>query len=386
MRWLSLLLGLGGALLLFVLVRAQLDGGGPDGGPSGGEGGAAARSASGMAMLADYRCRRGETRRVVVRGVEDGYSVAGVEPAGLHPRLRGVDLETYPRQVGYDDPDVDGEVSDHFELPARVGSARLAIRFRPNGDNANDHIRIGDLATTRRGAPPAAHAIYAAPVGLLSRGRGWSQRGDLYWAELADLKMASGRTLLDLVRSGDGTRTIDVTLGDDTAVDFMAMAYCEQPAGGHGLTLAHQSRLDGMSPGVVAFDCRDDRPGGTACDPITGDQACEAALPLLCYRDRDLPAPKGVPKMQAELMTRSWSGGEVAATAPVAGTRFATIAEADRHCAHSFGKDWRVAEWHLGGRGWGFSARDGGRRFAGRYWVDIRGASYGTCWRRSHDD
>lgn len=381
MRWFAAILGLVTVGLLYVLVRAQLA---PDGQAS--LFGAGGPAANGMALLEDYRCRRGETRRVVVRGGEDGFSVAGDERAGFHPRLAPLEVERVARQVGYDDGDMDGEVADHFELPSRIASARFMLRLRPIGDNSNDSLRIGDLTSASLGSAPSKRNMAYASILDLARGAPWSRRGEVFWADIADLRTARGQTLLEFIQAGSGPKIIDVSVGDDTAVDFMAMAWCERPPGGKGLSFAHLDTLATMRADHVAFECRDDRPGGRACDPINGDHRCDAELPLLCYRDLGLPAPTGFPAAQAEIMTRRWSGGEVAATAPVAGDRFATIGAADRYCAGQFGEGWRVAEWHVSGRGWGFSARSGGRRFSGRYWVDIRGAPYGTCWRRDHGE
>jgi hypothetical protein len=376
MRWLSLLLALVAAVLAVVLGRDLVNGlAGPE-----------SRPASGKAVLEAFRCRPGETRRVAVRGVEDNYSPLGNEPArGLHPRLAGLDFDKSP-PTDFDSATPDTEVADYFELPATTASAIIVMRLKAIVDNANDPILIGDRSTGARGQTPTGHRSFAGLISDLRRRLGWKGSGDVYWAALADLPTTSGGTVLGLVQGAGGTAPLDVVVGDDTAVDFMAVAYCLRPPGETGVTLAHLLLAEAPAPELAGFECRDASADGPRCDPIVGDRSCRGELPLLCFRDLNAPAPTGFKGAAADLMTRRWSGGEVAATAPVRGDRFATIAEADRYCAAQFGKDWRVAEWHLGGSGWGFSARSGGRRFSGRYWIDIRGAPYGTCWRRDHDD
>jgi hypothetical protein len=69
-------------------------------------------------------------------------------------------------------------------------------------------------------------------------------------------------------------------------------------------------------------------------------------------------------------------------TEPVAASRFATIAEANAFCSARFGREWRVADFMEGGRGFVFTATARQQVASQRAWVDIRDQPYGACWRR----
>lgn len=342
------------------------------------------RPESGMALLADYRCRPGETRRVVVRGVEDRFSPAGDEAAGPHPRLVELDYESEPRQVGYDAATPDAGLSDFFPVPPSVVSAIFVTRLRPIAENSNDAIWLGDNATGEQGVPASRQRRFAGILPELESRHGWKRNGDLYWTDLATVRLGTHETLLAHLQSPASPGVVDLNIGDDTAVDFAAMAWCERPPSGKGVTLAHVPQIRDRTGSAVNFDCRDPRPGGLRCDPITGDTPCEERRPLLCYRERNSAAPMALHPFQAEGLPRSWTGGDLAATEPVRASRFRTIGEADGFCAARFGPGWRVAEWHDGGRGWSLGGTGQRRSFSGRYWIDVRGAPYGTCWRRNH--
>lgn len=329
---------------------------------------------SGMALIDDYRCRPGETRKVVVRGIEDDYARAGDEPARLRRSLWPRYAQHLAISTDYDTHRPDQVLSDWFEAPTNVASALLVIKFRAVGDNFNDALSIGDLFPSR---------IFTSPPGELGKRPGWKRSGDLHWAEIGQIELRTGGSLLDLVRSGGAENGIDLQVSDDTAVDFAALVRCEAPLRRDGVTLEAIDTSSLRMKGVAAFACRRDDFASLNCDPFVGDRSCRSDLPLLCFRDLSLPTPRDAVQFNAALNMR-WSGGEVAATEPLKAGQFATISDADRHCAKRFGQGWRVAEWHGGGVGYGFTARGGGREFSGRYWVDIRGAPYGTCWSRDH--
>ena len=330
---------------------------------------------TGMALLEAHQCRLGETKVVDVRGVEDGFSPQGEEPMRMNPRLEGVDLNHAGPLVDYDSSDYDSVRWDYFEWPSLTVSGVFVIGLKRLGDN--DELSIGDATTFD---PDAARSrTFRAYMPNLVKD-GWRRSGDVYWTEIENLHLQSDESLIDLIGEADGARRIDVSIGDDTMVDFMAAAVCVRPAGGKGLTFWNSHRLETPDYEIAVFNC--DSMTEPDCNPFVGDQPCEREWPLLCYRDLGLPAHRFDSMSEEEMGARRWSGGEVAATLPVRGARFRTIAEADRYCADSFGEGWRVAEWHLGGNAKTFSARTGGRRFSGRFWVDIRGAPYGTCWGR----
>ncbi len=336
---------------------------------------------SGMAVIEAYACNHGETKRVAIRGVEDNYAPGNDEPASLHPRLENVDFQRGAAPADFDTIQSDTSVVDHFEIAPNTASAIVVVKAKPLGDNANDGIAIGDLATRIIGAKQSETRVYTEHFTRLGQTTRWGRSGDLYWASLGDLPLPSGGTLLELIRSSGRSRVVDVEVADDTTVDFIATAACEHPPNAHGVTVRHVDEVTPAGNEVALFDCK----ALAHCTPYTGNRPCTDQLPLLCYIDRQRPTPPAALPDPA-ILVRTWSGGEVAATAPVSAGTFKTIADADEHCAKQFGENWRVAEWHLGGKGASFSAMTGGRRFAGEYWIDIRGTRYGSCWKRDAND
>lgn len=367
MRWAAALLGIVAAALLIGLLTALLSSNAVD----------TYAPSSGMTLIEAHHCRPAETKHVLVRGIEDDYSSTGAEPARVHPRLAGLDLDVEFTAASFDSAPPDTFVTDFFEFPAGIVSGLIVIKMRPNGDNANDHVSIGDFETRLRSTPPDRSRVYNDELRRLALSKGWKSVRDLYWVSMADLPLNAGETVLDLATAARGSRIVDITVGEDTVVDFVAAVACERPKTRAGVTLVHREATP--ANGIAAFACKGFF-GIPDCNPYAGDHSCSARLPLLCHRDRNLAAP--LSDSVSNDANRFWTGGEVAATPPVAGDSFKTIAEADAHCASHLDAGWRVAEWHMGGGGWNLTARSGGRTFAGRYWIDIRNQPYATCWRR----
>lgn len=346
---------------------------------------------SAMAVLEDYRCHPAETRRLVVRGVEDNYRAAGEENARLHPRL---DPETFDvphwRLARYDEAQGDAMFVDYLESPSDIASGLLVIRMRPIGDNANDEIRIGDLKSFVK--PAARRSVYRATMDQIEKNEAWRRAGDVYSASLEDLDMHDGRALIDLVRESEpDAAPIDILIADDTAVDVIGLAVCERPERKLGVTLRAFESMAIPERKVVSFACYMAGAPSPQCNAYRGDNPCTESLPLLCYRDLDAPAPDvagaaAIPRDWSGISV-DWSGGEIAVTTPVVGAGFATIGDADAHCATTFGAGWRVADWHLSAEGFQIMGYvDDPAKFTGdrsRAWIDIKDQPYATCWRRS---
>jgi hypothetical protein len=117
--------------------------------------------------------------------------------------------------------------------------------------------------------------------------------------------------------------------------------------------------------------------GCKGCDPYRGDTPCATKLPLLCFIYEGTEGPPTLDQRKAKF---SWSGGRVAVTDPVAAETFPTLMDANNYCKNSFGKDWRVAEFHDGFGGWSFFAA-GSLPKDTRFWVDINDQR-ANCWSR----
>lgn len=346
---------------------------------------------SGMALLQAYRCHRAETKHIVVRGVEDGFSPQGHEPIRIHPRIATPRLISMAVGGSYDNSQMDRFVIDYFELPSNVSRGLFVVGLRANGANDNDSIQIGDLGTML--SVDEEPRIFQELVPRLASADGWQKHGDLHYAEFDAIRFrrsattlrrgpsfrpAAGpvRTLLDYVRAGEAPRVVDVQIADDTSVDFMAVAYCQEPPRGTGVTLTTHGLGGEPIPGIVIFACTVGPNDQHVCDPYVGDTACETPLPIICFRAMDAPVPRNLPANHH----LHWSGGAVATTGPVPASRFATIGDVDRFCAAQFGPDWRTATYHDGGRPGLFSGFGRLDESLERAWIDIRGQPYATCW------
>lgn len=341
---------------------------------------------SGTAVIDGFTCHRAETRHVVVRGVEDNFSGQGDEPARPHPRLAGRDFILTLDESRFDNVAPDQGLSDYLEFSSRTVSGLIVMKLRPLVNNDNDIIVIGDLTTREAGVHPGRADVFSSRLPQHQASRYWKGAGDLWWVSVSDLPLASGRSLLEAIQGSDGRAIIDVHIGDDTAVDFIATVSCESPRNHTGATLRHVTSNEASARDIAVFTSLRGAPAVSAehiADPFVGDEPCSKRLPLLCYADRDSPAPEGLPPPMLTDTARHWNGGELAATTPVRGDSFRMVTEADARCAAEFGREWRTAEWADGGFMGSFAGKAGGRRFSGRYWVDIRGQPYATCWRRA---
>jgi hypothetical protein len=344
-----------------------------------------------MGVLQAHRCLKAETKHLAIRGVEDDFSSNGVETTEPHPRLAGLPIRITSsrhqlvQRATYDDLREDTQFWDHILVPAKTVSGILVVKLRPVGDTTTDSLEIGDFTTRLTSVHPSKAKLYIEEIGKLASSGVWTRQGEVYWAKLSDLRMNQGGRVIDLIASASGEAILDVSLGDDTAVDFLGLAACAAPDRTKGLTMYRIRPASRIGEDYVSFDCQPDVAGERGCDPFVGDTPCQTELPLLCVAGRDLPNPPVTSIPQGYMVERMWSGGEFAATRPVPASRFKTIADADAYCASVFGADFRTAEWHIGGPGWRFAGAGKLPLPEGRFWIDIRGQPYGTCWRRRHE-
>lgn len=83
-----------------------------------------------------------------------------------------------------------------------------------------------------------------------------------------------------------------------------------------------------------------------------GDTPCTASLPILAIKRKKLPKPEN---LVIESEYYQWSGGVIALTKPVEGTRLTSLGEAIRIIQEQLGPGWEMAEFH-DGWGWNFWA------------------------------
>ncbi|MES2933358.1 MAG: hypothetical protein V4805_07715 [Pseudomonadota bacterium] len=136
---------------------------------------------------------------------------------------------------------------------------------------------------------------------------------------------------------------------------------------GRGMTWKLYDKAE-VQKGLVLVGCN-------GCDAYRGDTTCDTQLPLLCLKKDGSPNP---PNIASDTKGRSWVGGSVMASRPVAGNRFATIAQANQYCEQTIGKGGRVAEHHDGFGDWSFYAK-GQLPKETKFWVNIQGQP-ANCW------
>ncbi|OYT91695.1 MAG: hypothetical protein CFE43_12175 [Burkholderiales bacterium PBB3] len=163
---------------------------------------------------------------------------------------------------------------------------------------------------------------------------------------------------------------------------------------GYGLTFSMAEADDKDPKDVASLTCDTtgsqtlDRPYKDACNPTVGDTSCRMVLPVLCIKKGSLSRP-------APLSGSGWTGGELAATAPVMGAVLDSEMKANVMCERDFGQGWRMAMFSDGrnypdengydhvarGDEWGLQGRVGGSGLGGtaRYWVNSQQHS-ANCW------
>lgn len=338
-----------------------------------------------------FVCPSGLTRVALVRGIEDGFAQRTPESSGMSPRLLRngfyADLadrrNSAPQLRDFDEGGTDRVLVDHFDVPGEVVSGRIVMRTKSAGaGSANDSVLIGDLDTLA--TPGLLNSERTFSVGIASFDSTATEVSDgskLIGIPLEQIFVA-GRphngsfNLLAYLGRRDHPADVDISVGDDTAVDALALLVCTKPSAARGVTFA-EHRLKPMGADVSWMGCGIDQ-SQHSCDPRTGDRVCTAPGPIACYHDGIRTAPAslsaiGVPET-------AFVGGEVRLSRPVRGNSFAHLTDANQFCVASFGPGWRVLSYHEGGGGGVVSYSHIAPRT--RALVNIRDQQYGNCWDR----
>ena len=190
-------------------------------------------------------------------------------------------------------------------------------------------------------------------------------------AEVSVETTTETETTADTEVSAETTADTEVIAETTADTEVIAETPPGPSCGKNGMTWALVATT---ASGAAKVDC-------SGCDPSFGDTCCAEERPVLCILTGTAAKPADFIE---GAQYRRWSGGEVKATPPVAGTSLRTRSEANALCATTFGAGWRVAEFH-DGVGWGLWAF-GDLSEGIRYWVDINDQPDGTCWNWSCDD
>ncbi len=345
----------------------------------------------GMDIINGYRCPSGETKRIILNGKEDGYSLEGYEPAKMHERLLAHEKyrDTEKITTDYDVKGMDKQFWDFMEVPANISSGIFVIGITSLTNDGNDIVSVGnlfDLDYSHTIRPKNATVSKLQDLGMTI---GWQQKNDIFFGELEDIKLfrepkdpSETSTLLQYIQLGQeqesATSILDIMAEDDVQVDFTALAVCEQPTNNKGITLSEYTGYKDKFPNISYLSCDDD-PTQKACNPFVGDTLCSASLPIACFKDERLKIPDEIASFGN--LKKHWSGGRLSYTQAVQGDRFETIAQANAFCTAQFGENWRVLSWHESSFN-NVTMYTKIRRPGQRSWIDIKDQPYGTCWER----
>ncbi len=350
-------------------------------------GDARAKTASetpGMDMLEAYKCHRVETKHIIIGGKEDGFSKEGDEAVAANEaqtyRFKKSSNATVFRD--YDEGGFDKQLVDKFNIPSKTAHGILVTRVRQISSLKNDHVSIGDLTADYEKGNYGGVTV-AGPV----EGYKWRFDGELISVNLQDAVFPSRvnrpRDYDDLLAYIRGAQTTErattpvyISIADDTIVDFIGFAVCEQPAENKGLTF---TSIESLAPeNGVALSCFDEN--NIACNAYAGDMLCSAELPIACFKDGMAP----MPNFPDPMFERHWSGGMTKLTPPIRGDAFTNADDVHEYCAGLFGEDWRAGSIHDSVNNYIISLGDP-IPTGTKTWVDVKGERYGNCWAHRPD-
>jgi len=327
-------------------------------------------------------CGRGETKHLIIAGIEDNFATSGSEPATKSPRVALSTTVSFPdwgTGVGnsFDGRLVNRKIFSHLNLPANVRSGKFMIGLDPIGEILNtDGMNIGNLdknmATHQN---RVAFGYNGSSWNSSNGGAAMTKIGKNHVADFSNMKLLNGGNLENYYQTS-GDTVLDVYVQDDHSVDYVAASVCTGPEK-KGMTWGIRGPEPEPVNGVAHIGCHDSN--SMSCEPYNGDTSCSTALPILCHNPMKLRKPANLNEGKWD----KWSGGIVGTTNPMAAPT--TLAQANAECVKEFGDGWRVAEHHDGfpnSSGWAFSAYGNVGTKGKRFWTDIRNQPNAVCWTR----
>jgi hypothetical protein len=346
----------------------------------------------GMDFVDNLTCEPGLKRIVEVRGHEDGFSRDGEESARIDPRLLadGVyrDFQESKKAVAqlrdYDEIGSDKVFMDYFELPPAIASLRLVFRYKTFRGFENDVVQLGDLFVDPASTSKTVNAVFVQGISDQSSFSKLSDGSRLVMLNPLALKNQDVRQsnyhFGDFLKDPSRPQQLDLSIGDDTSIDFAALISCQEPLQERGVTFS-ESHIKLAGPDVSWLSCNLDH-SLAGCDPLTGDQACSVPTPLGCYRPGTRKPDSSLLKSVGPYID-AFIGGEVRLTEPVPGDQFTGLEDANAFCRARFGHDWRVLSYHEGGASGLISYSKIAP--AARLWIDIRDQRRANCWDRNQE-
>lgn len=325
------------------------------------------------------RCERGETKHLIIAGVEDNFASSGSEPAVKSARVAAqTHTPGWNAGVGsaFDGRQVNRKIFSHLNLPANVRSGVFMIGLDPIGEIlGTDGMTFGNLSDDILTSQDRSSFGYTGSSWVANVGGNLTPNGKNHSAKFRDIGLMSGGTLESYYQNS-GDQILDVYVQDDHSVDYVAVSVCAGPKK-KGMTWGLRTPAPESVNGVAHVGCTD-KDGGK-CDPYQGDTVCSTPLPILCHRPMKFQKPANLKEDRWD----KWSGGIIGTTNPMPAP--ATLAQANSECVKEFGPGWRVAEHHdayPGTSGWVFSAYGNVGTKGKRFWTDIKNQPNGVCWTR----
>ena len=341
----------------------------------------AENQSSGMDRLDAYSCRKGETKAILLGGVEDQYSPDGAEPSDETGVIQYYQKAGAKRR----DFDVGGQdrfIGKQFDFPRETAHGLLVIRMRELSTIKNDTIKIG-----RSYEGQFAADVFDSEINQIQQSRNWDVFNDLYVVRLSDLDFHSpsnakvANNVLEYIQSAGGMfRTIDITIADDTIVDFIGVVICNGPKVKKGTIYTQWSPFNsGTQVDESSWPKEVDLFGPAKLDGVwcgySGCYSCEMRLPLTCFKYSAHSLPAGMAEA-----AHHWSGGEARFTAPVAGDQFESVDEAHDYCQQQFGAGWRVLSRHDGHAIGVVAAINTSKPIGDFFWIDVKDQPHANCW------
>lgn len=341
---------------------------------------------TGMQILNDYTCMKAETKKVIIKGVEDNYAASNDAPipfGSVHEYLKNKmgkrGAVTIDRQ--YDEGGMDKFLLDTLSIPTRTAHGLIIIKTRSLTERVNDTLNIGEMSTrfeTRNN--------YSARLLNIGQTEPWAKEGEVISAQFGDLLLKDGyfengemiprdyESVLGFIQKGpEEQRPVDVFIGDDHIVDFIGAAICQRPEDKRGMTflVSPFESVDNTLNLSCVTESNEDH-----CNPYAGNRLCSTALPMACFKPTGKEAPQ---ELEGTSASHLWARGTVRFSSPVKADRFKDQDEAHAYCKSSFGEGYRMATHHQNNSPQlGFIAE--GESDVKEAWIHASTEPYGNCW------
>lgn len=344
----------------------------------------------GMDKLNALSCRNGETKHMIIGGVEDNYQ-PGLDTHTPIPAYQEAYTKSLPTTGsvdvtrGFDEGGQNNQFLDRAYLPPNIQSGLFVIRSRPTAQFDNDILKLSHWIQDTDDGPFYEGDTHWIALPDAPNKPQWEVSGDMLSVPLEAVDFFSRKTvdrtpttpdlpsLLALSQSAPAPVEINISMGDDRIVDFYGFAACTAPT--ENLGVSFQIKEPHKSGAYVELDCVDFG-SDKRCNTNTGNLSCDAAIPLACFAFNNTPVPAVFTDSQD---IESWSAGSLQFTDPVIGRSIKSQDAAHNLCRAQFGDRYRTANIHDGFAVYRIIA-EGRKPDAVEAWVESKDETYANCW------